>query len=131
LNLDDENQRNCVLAEGPVGRWRVLPGTHTVLSDGQVYFDSGGEGHITSSSLKNGERQLRFLWRMVGSGLVECQPQHEPPLLDDDGQPETDDWHRICFTIERLASDVGHFWALSETNSHGFWELQSPVVPMD
>jgi hypothetical protein len=109
----------------------VLPGTHTALSDGQVNFDTGGEGHIISSSLRSGERQLRFLWRMAGHGVVECQSQHEPPLLDDDGQPESDDWHLIHFTIERLASDVGHFWALGETDSHGFWELQSPVVPMD
>jgi hypothetical protein len=131
LNLDDENQRHRVLTDGPVGRWCGLPGTHTALFGGQIHFDASGEGQLVSSSLMDGEQKLRFLWRMSATGVIECQPLHDAPLLNDDGRPESDDWHRIHFTIERVASDTEQHWVLREINHDGFWELQMPLVPMD
>jgi hypothetical protein len=131
LNLDNENQRHRVLTDGPVGRWCVLSGTHTALFDGQINFDVSGVGQLVSSNLMDGERRTSFIWRIVTFGVIECQPQHDAPLLDDNGQPEIDDWHRIRFTVERVASDTEQHWALREINHDGFWELQMPLIPMD
>jgi hypothetical protein len=129
MNLDNENQRHLIMTSGPVGSWRVLPGTHTAMFDGQIDFDVGGTGQFVSRSVKEGERSLHFLWRMSAHGMLECQPQHQVPLIGDDGRPEIDDWHCIRFMIERVASDVGHYWAVRETGCDGFWEFEMPLVP--
>jgi hypothetical protein len=31
--------------------------------------------------------------------------------------------------IEQRATDAGEFWVLRETNSDGFWDLMTPLVP--
>ena len=70
-----------------------------------------------------------FLWRSAGHGVVECQPLDDKPEVGEPGETEENDWLRIAFVIEQRATDAGEFWVLRETNSDGFWDLMTPLVP--
>ena len=128
MNLADESVRNRVLASGPVGGWRTVPGTHSVLYQESIQFDADGTGRMQSGGL-SGTTTQAFLWRSAGHGVVECQPLDEKPEADETGTPEENGWLHIAFVIEQRATDVGQFWVLREANTDGFWDLTTPVVP--
>jgi hypothetical protein len=125
MNLADESVRNRVLASGPVGGWRTVPGTHSVLHRESIQFDADGSGRMQSGGL-SGTTTQAFLWRSAGHGVVECQPLDDKPEA---GAPEENGWLRIAFVIEQRATDVGQFWVLREANSDGFWDLMTPLAP--
>ena len=126
INLADESVR--VLASGPVGAWRTVPGTHSVLYRESIQFDADGTGRMQIGGL-SGTITQPFLWRSAGHGAVECQPLDDTPEVSATGEPEASDWLHIAFVIEQQATDAGEFWVLRETNSDGFWDLMTPVVP--
>jgi hypothetical protein len=128
MNLADESVRNRVLASGPVGGWRTVPGTHSALYRESIQFDADGTGRMHSGGL-SGTTTQAFLWRSAGHGAVECQPLDDEPEAAETGTPDDDGWLRISFVIEQLATDVGQFWVLREANSDGFWDLMTPLVP--
>jgi hypothetical protein len=128
MNLADESVRSRVLANGPVGGWHTVPGTHSVLYRESIQFDADGTGRMQSGGL-SGTTTQPFLWRSAGHGVVECQPIYDTPEISEAGEPEASDWLRIAFMIEQRATDVGEFWVLRETNSDGFWDLMTPLVP--
>ena len=129
MNLADELVRHHLLSNGPVGRWRTLPGSHTQLFDEAIVFEPDGRGELGTRSVMRGDERLRFMWRVSGYGLIDCQPVYEQPELDADGEPEVADWFRIAFVIERQRSDAGEHWVLKERHAPGFWELTAPLVP--
>ena len=128
MNLADESVRNRLLASGPLGAWRTVPGTHSVLYRETIQFDADGTGHMQSGGL-NGATRRPFRWRSTGHAVVECQPIYETPEAGEIGAPEESDWFRITFVIEQQTTDVGEFWVLREANSNGFWDLMTPLVP--
>jgi hypothetical protein len=133
MNLADESVRDRVLVSGPVGGWHTVPGTHSVLYRESIRFDVDGTGRMQSGGL-SGTTTQRFLWRSAGHGLVECQPLDDTPEVSEPGQSEEsgseeNDWLRIAFVIEQQATDAGEFWVLRETDSDGFWDLMTPLVP--
>jgi hypothetical protein len=128
MNLADESVRDRILASGPVGGWRSVPGTHSALYRESIQFDADGTGRMQSGGL-GGTSTQAFLWRSAGHGAVECQPLHDEPEVDETGAPKEIDWLRIVFVIERRATDVGEFWVMREANSDGFWGLMTPLVP--
>ena len=128
INFADESVRHGVLASGPVGVWRTVPGTHSVLYRESIQFDADGTGRMQIGGL-SGTITQAFLWRSAGHGVVECQPLDDTPEVSATGEPEASDWLRIAFVIEQRATDAGEFWVLRETNSDGFWDLMTPVVP--
>jgi len=128
MNLADESVRNRVLASGPVGGWRTVPGTHSLLYQESIQFDADGTGRMQSGGL-TGTTAQAFLWRSTGHGMVECQPLDDEPEADETGAPEDNGWRRIAFVIEQRATDVGQLWVLREANSDGFWELMTPLAP--
>ena len=105
-----------------------MPGTHSVLYRESIQFDVDGTGRMQSGGL-SGTTTQRFLWRSAGHGVVECQPLDDKPEVGEPGETEENDWLRIAFVIEQRATDAGEFWVLRETNSDGFWDLMTPVVP--
>jgi hypothetical protein len=127
MNLADESVRDRVLANGPVGGWHTVPGTHSVLYRESIQFDVDGTGRMQSGGL-SGTTTQPFLWRSAGHGMVECQPLDDKREVGEP-EPEENDWLRIAFVIEQQATDVGEFWVLRETNSDGFWDLMTPLVP--
>jgi len=128
MNLADESVRDRVLASGPIGGWHTVPGTHSVLYRESIQFDADGTGRMQSGGL-SGTTTQPFLWRSTGHGVVECQPLDDEPEVGEPGETEENDWLRIAFVIERRATDAGEFWVLRETNSNGFWDLMTPLVP--
>jgi hypothetical protein len=128
MNLADATVRHFVLTSGPLGTWRTVPGTHTVLYRESIQFDADGSGRMQSGSL-SGTTTQPFLWRSAGHGMVECQPVDDKREVGEPEEPEENDWLRIAFVIEQQATDVGEFWVLRETNSDGFWDLMTPLVP--
>ena len=128
MNLADESVRDRVLASGPIGGWHTVPGTHSVLYRESIQFDVDGTGRMQSGGL-SGTTTQPFLWRSADHGVVECQPLDDTPEFNAAGEPEVSDWLRIAFVIEQRATDAGEFWVLRETNSDGFWDLMTPVVP--
>jgi hypothetical protein len=128
MNLADETVRNHVLASGPVGGWRTVPGTHSVLYQESIRFDADGTGRMQSGGL-SGTTTQPFLWRSAGHGVVECQPLDDEPEASETGAPDDNGWLRIAFVIEQKATDAGEFWVLRETDSDGFWDLMTPIVP--
>jgi hypothetical protein len=44
MSLADESVRDRVLASGPVGVWRTVPGTHGVLYRELIQFNADGTG---------------------------------------------------------------------------------------
>ena len=128
MNLADESVRHGVLASCPVGVWRTVPGTHSVLYRESIQFDADGTGRMQIGGL-SGTITQPFLWRSAGHGVVECQPLDDKPEGGEPGETEENDWLRIAFVIEQQATDVGEFWVLRETNWDGFWELMTPLVP--
>ena len=128
MNLTDESVRDRVLANGPVGGWRTVPGTHSVLYRESIQFDVDGTGRMQSGGL-SGTITQPFLWRSADHGVVECQPLDDKPEVSEPDEPEENDWLRISFVIEQQATDAGEFWVLRESNSDGFWDLMTPLVP--
>ena len=128
MNLADETVRHSVLASGPVGVWHTVPGTHSVLYRESIQFDADGTGRMQIGGL-SGTTTQSFHWRSIGHGVVECQPIYDTPEVDETGEPETSEWFRITFVIERKATDVGEFWVLREADTDGFWNLMTPLVP--
>jgi hypothetical protein len=128
MNLADETIRHRVLTSGPLGTWRTVPGTHTVLYRESIQFDADGTGRMQSGGL-SGTTTQPFLWRSAGHGMVECQSLDDKREVGEPEEPEENDWLRIAFVIELQATDVGEFWVLRETNSDGFWDLMTPLVP--
>ena len=128
MNLADESVRDGVLASGPVGGWRTVPGTHSVLYRESIQFDADGTGRMQIGGLSGTSTQL-FRWRSTGHGVVECQPVDDTPEVGATDEPEASDWLRIVFVIEQLATDAGEFWVLRETYTDGFWDLMTPLVP--
>jgi hypothetical protein len=129
MNLADESVRHRVRTSGPLGAWRTVPGTHTVLYRETIQFDADGTGRMQSGSNLSGTITQAFRWRSAGHAVVECQPIDETPEAGETGAPEANDWYRITFVIEQQATDVGEFWVLREANSDGFWDLMTPLVP--
>jgi hypothetical protein len=129
MNLADETVRNRVLASGPVGGWRTVPGTHSVLYQESIRFNADGTGRMQSGGL-SGTTTQPFLWRSAGHGVVECQPlDDDEPEAGETGASDDNGWPRIAFVIEQKATDAGEFWVLRETDLDGFWDLMTPVVP--
>ena len=128
MNLTDESVRDRVLANGPVGGWRTVPGTHSVLYRESIQFDVDGTGRMQSGGL-SGTTTQPFLWRSADHGVVECQPLDDKPEVSEPDEPEENDWLRIAFVIEQQATDAGEFWVLRESDSDGFWDLMTPLVP--
>jgi hypothetical protein len=128
MNLADESVRDRVLASGPIGAWHTVPGTHSVLYRESIQFEANGTGRMQSGGL-SGTTTQPFLWHSAGHGVVECQPLDDTPEISATDEPEASDWLRIVFVIEQLATDAGEFWVLRETDSDGFWDLMTPVVP--
>jgi hypothetical protein len=122
MNLANEWVRQGVLASGPVGMWRTVPGTHSALYRETIQFDADGTGRMQCGGL-SGTSTQPFRWRTAGHGVVECQPIYEI------GKSEESGWLRIAFVIEQQATDAGEFWVLRETNSDGFRDLMTPLVP--
>jgi hypothetical protein len=129
MNLADESCRQRLLASGPVGAWRTVPGSHQALYDESIRFDADGTGSMQTGGSPSGATTRPFLWRCAGYGVVECQPIYQEPEVSTTGAPEERDWFRIAFVIEPQATDAGNFWVLRETNSGGFWDLMTPLVP--
>jgi hypothetical protein len=128
MNLADESVRDRLLASGPVGGWRTVPGTHSALYQESIQFDADGTGRMRSGGL-SGTTTQAFLWRSAGHGVVECQSLDDKPGVGETGAPKENDWLRIALVIEQRATDVGQFWVLREANSDGFWDLMTPLVP--
>jgi hypothetical protein len=76
-----------------------------------------------------GRDALRFEWRVVGHGVLECRPIYSAPETGADGEPEEADWFRLPLVIEQQSTDTGSYWVLREDNAQGFWELTAPLVP--
>ena len=131
MDLSDELVRHRILTNGPRGRWRTLPGSHTQLFDEAIHFRTEGSGELRTRSVMRGVEALNFLWRVVGYGVVECQPVYATPELGADGEPEAADWFQLPFVIEQQHSDAGVHWVLKERNAPGFWELTAPLVPVE
>jgi hypothetical protein len=129
MNLADERVRERLAQNGPVGRWKTVPGTHVVLFDESIRFDADGSGEMRQYSELGGARQERFRWRSEERGTVMCQLIDDEPMLSDVGEPETTSWFRIRFCFERHETDVGSFWVMRERGTEGFWELMMPLVP--
>jgi len=128
MDLANERVRNGVLASGPVGVWHTVPGTHSVLYRESIEFDPDGTGRMQIGGL-SGTTTQPFRWRGIGHGVVECQPVYDTPEVNETGEPETSEWFRITFVIERKTTDVGEFWVLREADTDGFWDLMTPLVP--
>ena len=128
-NLADESCRRRVLASGPIGAWRTLPGSHRALYDESIRFNADGTGSMQTRSTLSGATTQPFRWRLVGHGVIECQPIYQEPELSAAGTPEESDWFRTAFVIEPQSSDTGQCWVLRETDSDGFWDLLAPLVP--
>ena len=128
MNLADPSVRDLILASGPVGGWRTVPGTHSALYRESIQFDADGTGRMHSGGL-SGTTTQAFLWRSAGHGAVECQSLDDKPDAEETSTPEENGWLRIAFVIEQRATDVGQFWVLRETNSDGFWDVMTPLVP--
>jgi hypothetical protein len=131
MNLADDRWRQLVLMHGPLGRWRTLPGSHTNLFDEFIEFRADGSGELHTSSVLRGAEALRFNWRLLDPGVIECQPIYDTPELGDDGELEAADWFRLPLVIEQQRSDAGMHWVLKERGAPGFWELSAPIVPME
>jgi hypothetical protein len=131
MNLADEVLRHRLLTNGPLGLWRTMPGSHTQLFDDLIDFRPDGSGEMRTSSAMHGASTLRFVWRVAGYGVVECQPVYDTPELDDQGQPEVADWFKLPFGFEQSSSDAGVHWVLKERGAPGFWELNAPLVPVE
>ena len=129
MNLADESARHRVLASGPVGPWRTLPGSHNVLYNERIRFDADGAGSMQTGSALGGVATQPFRWRCAGHGAIECQPIDPQPEVSAAGELEQSDWFRIAFVIEPQSTDMGKFWVLRETDAEGFWELMAPLVP--
>ena len=128
MNLADETVRHRVLAAGPVGVWRTVPGTHSVLYRESIQFGVDGTGQMQSGGL-SGTTTQPFRWRSAGHGIIECQPIYDTPEVNETGEPEASDCFRITFVIEQKTTDVGEFWVLREADTDGFWDLMTPLVP--
>jgi len=128
MNLADETVRHSVLASGPVGVWRTVPGTHSVLYRESIQFGVDGTGQMQSGGL-SGTTTQPFRWRSAGHGIIECQPIYDTPEVNETGEPEASDCFRITFVIEQKTTDVGEFWVLREADTDGFWDLMTPLVP--
>jgi hypothetical protein len=50
MNLADESVRDRVFANGPVGGWHTVPGTHSVLYRESIRFDVDGTGRMQRSA---------------------------------------------------------------------------------
>jgi len=108
-----------------------VPGTHTVLFNESINFRHDGTGELHQDSVMFGPDALRFSWRVVGYGVVECQPIYDVPEIGDDGEPETADWFRLPFVIEQHSTDTGSYWVMRERDREGFWDLGLPLVPVE
>jgi hypothetical protein len=131
MNLSDEHWRHHILNSGPLGAWRTLPGSHTQLFDEAIQFRPDGSGELRTSSVLRGDEVLRFSWRVVSYGVIECQPIYDVPLTGEDGEPEQADWFRLPLVIEPHSTDAGTHWVLKERDRQGFWELTAPLVPVE
>jgi hypothetical protein len=129
MDLADERLRHRIMTNGPVGPWCTLPGTHTQLFDEAIHFHEDGTGELRTASVMHGARALRFAWRVVGYGVLECQPTYDAPEIGADGEPEALDRFRLPFVIEQQNTDTGSHWVLREDNAQGFWEMTAPLVP--
>lgn len=129
MNLADEHWHHAILTNGPRGQWRTVPGSHTQIFDETIRFDSDGTGEMLLRSVMSGDTSLKFAWRAIAYGVIECQPIYDTPEFDDDGEPEAADWFRIRFEIRQHATDAGTHWVLQELDAPGFWELTAPLVP--
>jgi hypothetical protein len=129
MNLADERVRERLAENGPVGRWKTMPGTHTLLFDDSIRFDADGSGEMRLASAFGGTEELRFRWRSQGHGTLACHVIYDEPVLSDDGTPEPVDWSRIAFCFEQHASDTGSYWVMRQRGTQGFWELMLPIVP--
>jgi hypothetical protein len=129
MNLADERVRERLALNGPLGAWKTLPGTHSLLFDDSIRFDADGGGEMCLRSALGGELRLRFRWRSEAYGVLGCQVQYDDPVLSDSGEPEEDEWSHIPFFFEQHASDTGSYWVMRQRERDGFWELMLPLVP--
>jgi hypothetical protein len=130
MDLSDERCRHDILTNGPRGQWRTLPGSHTQLFDEAINFHGDGTGELRTNSVMHGPEALRFSWRVVAYGVLECKPIYDELETGADGEPVAADWFRLTFVIERQSTDAGSYWVLKERNTPGFWELTAPLVPV-
>ena len=117
--LDDPAVRARIVAEGPIGHWQTVPGTHRSLADDAIHFDADGAGRLHSWSLTHGPQTESFSWRLEEPGVLALRPE---PAEDDEA------WQRVPFTIERHSTDIGSFWTMREATGPGFWWLLGPLV---
>src|SRR5205814_10407113 len=117
MNLADERWRHRILMNGPRGAWRTLPGSHTQLFDEAIEFRDDDSGELRTGSVMHGVQTLRFRWRVLGYGVIECQPVYETPEIGADGELEAADWFRLPFVIEPHSSDAGAHWVLKERDA--------------
>jgi hypothetical protein len=128
-SLSDEAVREQLSVEGPIGDWRLMPGTHTQLLDDSIRFDADGSGEMRLSSTLHGEERMRFRWRAEGRGVLAYQMIDDDPGFPNAGEREDDEWSHISFSFERRNSDTGSYWVMLEPGQKGFWDLSLPVVP--
>jgi hypothetical protein len=129
LKLADAEVRERLLSNGPLGQWRTIGGSHTLLSDDSIRFEADGSGEMCLRSLMLGEVRRRFRWRSEAHGVIACQPLPGEPETSEAGDTEAQDWYRIEYLFERDSSDTGTYWVMRERATKGFWDLVLPVVP--
>jgi len=78
MNLADESVRDRVLANGPVGGWHTVPGTHSVLYRESIQFDVDGTGRMQSGGHERNDHAAIPV-AQAGHGVVECQPLDDKP----------------------------------------------------
>jgi hypothetical protein len=128
-DLCDERVRRRMLAEGPVGEWETLPGTHTTLMDDVIRFAVDGTGESRSRSIVHGETVQRFTWSVARPGLLACIVVDPPPQPDAAGDPEPPETLFVGFRFEERHGDIGSSWVMCDPVREGFWNLVLPVVP--
>jgi hypothetical protein len=52
------------------------------LADERIEFREEGTGEMRTDTIMHGPLRLRFLWRSVGYGVIECQSLYDEPELD-------------------------------------------------
>ncbi len=129
IDLDNKQNRDTVMTNGPIGKWRAVPSTFLVVMDDWFIFRSDGSGRFTSQSVMSGDYSQDFRWRMAEYGILQCQIVYSHPDLGSDGQLEEPIWFNLPMQIELYSTDTGAYWVLREQGRKGFWDSFTPLIP--
>lgn len=126
----DEEHRQRIMRDGPIGLWRTSMGSADVLGVDDLRFNPDGTGLLTTRSALFGTEEVAFLWAVSGYGRIRMQGQYPDDESDPPGEDEKDEgdyWDEIVLEFQRQHTDAGSSDVVVNALQDGFWTLLKPI----